>query len=106
MGLEKYDELERIGWEWQSVDGYMIKASLARESVGLNPKSIESRKTIQKLMEQQRKMDTLQNKLRKYPATVYADKVKGVMDNETFAQLSNQFKECDQQEEAQQKIQA
>ena len=57
-------------------------------------------------MEQQRKMDTLQNKLRKYPATVYADKVKGVMDNETFAQLSNQFKECDQQEEAQQKIKA
>ena len=34
---EKYDELEGIGWEWQSVDGCMIKAPLARESVGHNP---------------------------------------------------------------------
>ena len=51
-------------------------------------------------------MDKLQNELRKYPATVYEDKVKGVMDNETFALLSNQFKECNQQEEARQKIQA
>ena len=37
LGLEKYDELEGIGWEWQSVDGCMIKAPLARESVGHNP---------------------------------------------------------------------
>ena len=29
--------LEGIGWEWQSLDGYMIKAPLARESVGKNP---------------------------------------------------------------------
>ena len=36
-GLEKYDELEGIGWEWQSLDGCMIKAPLARESVGKNP---------------------------------------------------------------------
>ncbi len=36
-GLEKYDEPEGIGWEWQSVDGCMIKAPLARESVGRNP---------------------------------------------------------------------
>lgn len=50
-------------------------------------------------------MDTLQNKLRKYPATVYTDKMKGVMDGEPFVPLSNQFKKCDQQEEARQKIQ-
>lgn len=37
LGLEKYDELEGIGWEWQSVDGCMIKAPLAREAVGRNP---------------------------------------------------------------------
>ena len=37
LGLEKYDELEGIGWQWQSVDGCMVKASLAREAVGRNP---------------------------------------------------------------------
>lgn len=37
MGLEKYDELEGIGWEWQSVDGCMVKAPLARQAVGHNP---------------------------------------------------------------------
>ena len=36
-GLEQYDELEGIGWEWQSLDGCMIKAPLALESVGKNP---------------------------------------------------------------------
>ena len=36
-GLEKYDELEGIGWEWQSLDGCMVKAPLALESVGKNP---------------------------------------------------------------------
>ena len=37
LGLEKYDELEGIGWQWQSVDGCMVKAPLAREAVGHNP---------------------------------------------------------------------
>lgn len=70
-------------------------------------KSIESQKTIQKLMEEQRKMDERQNELRKYLATAYEDKVKGVMDDETFVLLSNQFKkESDQLKEKQQKIQA
>ena len=57
-------------------------------------------------MKQQWKVDKRQNKLRKCLAMVYEDKVKGVMDGELFVLLSNQFKECDQQEEAQQKIQA
>jgi transposase len=33
-GLLSYDELHGIGWEWQSADGCMAKAPLARESAG------------------------------------------------------------------------
>ena len=36
-GLEAYDEMEGIGWEWQSIDGSQVKAPLALESVGRNP---------------------------------------------------------------------
>lgn len=36
-GLAEYDELEGIAWEWQSVDGAMVKAPLAIEDVGPNP---------------------------------------------------------------------
>ena len=36
-GLWTYDEMEGIGWEWQSIDGSMVKAPLALESVGRNP---------------------------------------------------------------------
>jgi len=36
-GLAEYDELEGIAWKWQSVDGAMVKAPLALESVGPNP---------------------------------------------------------------------
>ena len=36
-GLAEYEELEGIAWEWQSIDGAMVKASLAREAVGSNP---------------------------------------------------------------------
>jgi transposase len=36
-GLLTYDELHGIGWEWQSADGCMVKALLARESAGRNP---------------------------------------------------------------------
>jgi transposase len=36
-GLAEYDEMEGIAWEWQSIDGAMIKAPLAQESVGRNP---------------------------------------------------------------------
>ena len=35
--LEEYDELKGIGWEWQSVDGSMVKAPLARSAAGPNP---------------------------------------------------------------------
>ena len=36
-GLAEYDELEGIGWAWQSIDGAMVKAPLAQEAVGPNP---------------------------------------------------------------------
>lgn len=36
-GLAEYDELEGIAWRWQSIDGSMMKAPLAQESVGRNP---------------------------------------------------------------------
>ena len=36
-GLAEYDEMEGIAWRWQSVDGSLLKAPLARESVGPNP---------------------------------------------------------------------
>ncbi len=36
-GLAEYDEMEGIAWRWQSVDGSMVKAPLALETVGPNP---------------------------------------------------------------------
>jgi transposase len=36
-GLSEYDEMEGIAWRWQSIDGALLKAPLARESVGPNP---------------------------------------------------------------------
>lgn len=36
-GLAEYDEMFGIAWEWQSIDGGMYKAPLAREADGRNP---------------------------------------------------------------------
>lgn len=36
-GVYEYDELQGLDWEWQSLDGCMTKAPLAKESVGRNP---------------------------------------------------------------------
>ena len=36
-GLERYNEIQGIDWEWLSIDGSMNKAPLAHESVGANP---------------------------------------------------------------------
>ena len=36
-GLAEYDEMEGIAWEWQAVDGALLKAPLAQEAVGPNP---------------------------------------------------------------------
>jgi transposase len=36
-GLAEYDEMEGISWSWQSIDGALVKAPLAREAAGCNP---------------------------------------------------------------------
>ena len=36
-GLAEYDEMEGIAWKWQSIDGAMTKAPLAKVTVGNNP---------------------------------------------------------------------
>jgi putative transposase len=36
-GLQEYDELEGIAWEWQSMDGVMTKAPFGGAAVGANP---------------------------------------------------------------------
>jgi transposase len=37
VGLAEYDDMEGIAWRWQSIDGSMMKAPLAKEAVGRNP---------------------------------------------------------------------
>lgn len=36
-GLQEYDELEGIAWEWQSLDGVMTKAPFGGATTGANP---------------------------------------------------------------------
>ena len=36
-GLAEYEQMQGIAWQWQSVDGAMMKAPLAQEAVGPNP---------------------------------------------------------------------
>ena len=36
-GLAEYDAMEGIAWSWQSIDGSIVKAPLALETVGPNP---------------------------------------------------------------------
>ena len=36
-GLAEYDDMAGIAWRWQSLDGAVVKAPLAQESVGPNP---------------------------------------------------------------------
>lgn len=47
-GLAEYDGMEGIGWEWQSVDGAMVKAPLATECVGPNPTDRGKKRTQKK----------------------------------------------------------
>ena len=37
MGLQEYDELKGLDWEWLAMDGAMTKAPLGGERVGRNP---------------------------------------------------------------------
>jgi transposase len=36
-GLAEYDEMKGIAWDWQSIDGAMVKSPLGKEAVGANP---------------------------------------------------------------------
>ena len=36
-GLAEYDDMEGIAWQWQSIDGAMVKAPMALETTGRNP---------------------------------------------------------------------
>lgn len=36
-GLAEYDELRGIEWSWLSIDGSMVKAPMAQDTVGRNP---------------------------------------------------------------------
>jgi len=37
VGLQEYDELEGIAWQWQSMDGVMTKAPFGGAATGANP---------------------------------------------------------------------
>jgi len=37
MGLQKYDSIKTIDWDWQSIDGAITKAPLGGEKTGHNP---------------------------------------------------------------------
>jgi transposase len=36
-GLAEYEQMAGIAWQWQSIDGAMMKAPLAKQAVGPNP---------------------------------------------------------------------
>ena len=44
-GLSEFDDMEGIAWEWQSIDGCMNKAPIAKESSGRNPTDREKNGT-------------------------------------------------------------
>ncbi len=37
LGVGKYDELEGVSWEWQTVDGSRMKTPLEQEIIGRSP---------------------------------------------------------------------
>ncbi len=49
-GLAEYDDMEGIAWDWQSVDGAMVKAPLAIECVGANPTDRGKKRTQAKFI--------------------------------------------------------
>jgi len=36
-GLAEYDQMEGVAWRWQSIDGALLKAPMAQQTVGPNP---------------------------------------------------------------------
>ena len=43
-GLAEYDQMEGISWKWPSIDGAIVKAALAQETVGPNPTDREKKR--------------------------------------------------------------
>lgn len=50
LGLLEYDELKGIHWEWQSMDGAMVKAPLGGQETGPNPTDRGKRGTKRSLL--------------------------------------------------------
>ena len=53
-GLQAYDACKGIGWQWQSVDGAMVKAPLGGEATGPNPTDRAKRGTKRSLLVDER----------------------------------------------------
>jgi putative transposase len=49
-GLEEYDEIKGLEWQWQAVDGAMTKAPLGGEATGPNPTDRAKRGTKRSLL--------------------------------------------------------
>lgn len=49
-GLDEYDELEGIEWEWQAIDGAMTKAPLGKGATGKNPTDRAKRGTKRSML--------------------------------------------------------
>src|SRR5258708_11472930 len=49
-GLQEYDELEGIQWQWPAVDGAMTKAPLGKAAAGANPTDGGKKGTRRKLL--------------------------------------------------------
>ena len=58
LGLERYNEIQGIDWEWLSIDGSMNKDPLAKESVGANPTD-QGKKWEQKSHSRRRQRSTV-----------------------------------------------
>jgi len=65
-GLAEYDDMEGIAWQWQSIDGSMIKSPMGKEAVGANPTDRGKK----------RQQTTSARRRAWYPAVAYRDRSK------------------------------
>jgi len=66
--LAEYDELEGIAWDWQSIDGAMVKAPLALTCVGPNPTDRGKKWAQAKLVSRRAWRPTIARRQRSQPA--------------------------------------
>lgn len=67
-GLAEYDAMEGIAWRWQSIDGALGKAPLAKECVGANPTDRGKKWTQAKLARGRAWRPALNHRKRSEPA--------------------------------------